>query len=49
MDVLIIIMLIFFGILFSICIVYTIYYFVHIIGNCVIIHNNENQPLIEHI
>ncbi len=49
MNSLIIIMLIFFGILFSMCIVYTIYYFVHIIYNWCNRNNNELTPLIQNV
>jgi hypothetical protein len=44
-----IIMIIFFGILFSMCIGYTIYYIVSIIYNCINIYNTETVPLINNV
>ena len=49
MEALMIIMIIFFSILFSVCIGYIIYYNIIIIYNCINRYNNENLPLINNV
>lgn len=49
MEALMIIMIVFFSILFSICICQIIYYIAIIIYNCINRNNNETMPLINNV